>query len=127
MPSYRLAGPARRAIVDILRQSALSFGPLARERYATLFLQAMDDVAADPKRPGVVEVGALREMLGLYHLKHARRHLTAPALRVGSPRHLIVFSVAEDGVVTVLGVIHDRMLLEPALSRIIRTAADDAP
>ncbi len=68
----------------------------------------MNDVAADPKkRPSVVEVGALRETLGLYHLKHARRHVTDPALRVGSPRHLIVFSVAEDGVVTILGVIHD--------------------
>jgi toxin ParE1/3/4 len=127
VPSYRLAGPARRSIVAILRRSALSFGASARERYANLFLQAMDDVAADPRRPGVVEVGALRETLGLYHLKHARRHVTNPALKVGSPRHLIVFSVAEDGVVTILGVIHDRMLLEPALSRIIRTPADDAP
>jgi toxin ParE1/3/4 len=42
--------------------------------------------------------------------------------RVGSPRHIIVYRVAEDGLVEILGVVHDRMVLSRAARRAVRAA-----
>jgi hypothetical protein len=43
-------------------------------------------------------------------------------LRVQTPRHLVVYRVATDGVVEIVGMIHDRMLLPRAARRAIPDA-----
>jgi toxin ParE1/3/4 len=43
-----------------------------------------------------------------------------PAQRVGSPRHLVVYRVAPDGITEILGLVHDRMVLSRAARRLAR-------
>jgi hypothetical protein len=38
------------------------------------------------------------------------------------PRHLIVYRLASDGVVEILGLVHDRMVLSRAARRFVRAA-----
>jgi len=47
---------------------------------------------------------------------------TAPDIRVGNPRHIVVYRVANDGVVEIVGMAHDRMLLARAARRMRREA-----
>lgn len=56
-----------------------------------------------------------------YPLAAARR-LLPPEQRVGRPRHIVVNRVAPDGVVEMLGLVHDRMLLGRAPRRMQREA-----
>jgi toxin ParE1/3/4 len=60
MPSpiveLRIAGPARRDIANILKLSQTEFGEAAARRYATLIVQALEDILADPNRPGSMEL-----------------------------------------------------------------------
>ncbi len=97
--------PAARAdIAAALRHSRVTFGPMARARYARLIDHALSDLADDPNRPGV---RAVPGHLFTYHLRSSgRRSLRAD--RVTRPRHLIVFG--RDGVrLTVVRVLDDRM------------------
>jgi toxin ParE1/3/4 len=50
------------------------------------------------------------------------RRLSDPGLRVGQPRHIVIYRIAADGVVEVLGVAHDRMRLARAARRMWREA-----
>jgi toxin ParE1/3/4 len=122
---FRLSASAETAIDDILARSERSFGEQARERYAALFVAAMTDVADDPNRPGVKRIETSRHQLALYHIGRSREHVVDPSGRVGEPRHLIVFRQAADGVVEILGVIHERMLRGRALRSIVREIARD--
>jgi toxin ParE1/3/4 len=49
----------------------------------------------------------------VYPLRLGRR-LVSPEQRVGRPRHLVVYRVGMDGVAEILGLAHDRMLLDRA-------------
>jgi hypothetical protein len=40
---------------------------------------------------------------------------SAQEQRVGRPRHLVVYRIGRDGVVEIMGLIHDRMLLDRAV------------
>ena len=64
--------------------------------------------------------------IGLYHLRHSRGGLD-PAERVDQPRHLVVFRIGADGIVDVLGFIHERMLRDRALRRLARQAGLPEP
>ena len=125
MAEFRLSASAETAIDDILVRSERTFGELARERYAALFVAAMTDVADDLNRPGVKRIETSRHPLALYHIGRSRERVADPPGRVGEPRHLIVFRQAADGVVEILGVIHERMLRGRALRRIMREIARD--
>jgi toxin ParE1/3/4 len=50
------------------------------------------------------------------------RRLSDPGHRVGQPRHIVIYRIAADGVVEVLGVAHDRMRLAGAVRRMRREA-----
>lgn len=119
MAEYRLSRLAEQQIEDILLDSEVRFGVLARQRYAALLLKAMQDVANDPRQPTVTWPERLHRIVGVYHIRHSRRHVASPPGRVGEPRHLLVFSVAPDGVVEFLGLMHERMLRGRALRRIV--------
>jgi toxin ParE1/3/4 len=89
-------------------------------------VQAMRDVAAAPDRPGVVRVGRRRPRLLLYHARLSRsRTGGGPADRVAAPRHALVFRIGPDGVVEILGFLHDSMLRARALRRIGGRAAGE--
>jgi toxin ParE1/3/4 len=89
-------------------------------RYNLLIVAAASAVANDPERVGsraVARVPGVRA----YSLRLSRTKLV-PSDRVGVPRHLIIYRVATDGVVEILGLVHDRMVLSRAARRAIRDA-----
>ena len=116
MAEWRLAGPAEAQLVRILADSAEGWGPAGRDRYAALLLAAMQDVADDPARPGSTLIeGRLR----IYHCRHSRRRVATPPGRVRRPRHVLVYEVAADGVVDILGLFYDGIPTELVARRTI--------
>jgi|1186.fasta_scaffold152092_1 toxin ParE1/3/4 len=113
---------ARRQLDIILFESAQQFGPGAAKRYAQLLTNAMEAVGVEPDRLGASDVP------GRYGIRSFPAHLVRmavdPADRVKSPRHLVLYRVAQDGVTEILGFAHDRMILPRAARRAMR-AADD--
>jgi toxin ParE1/3/4 len=118
---YRLAATALEQIGGILDWSEEQFGAHARERYEELLLTAMQDVADTPKRANVTWMRLTRMEIGVYHIAHSRERASDPPGIVGEPRHYLVFRVGQDGVVDVLGFVHERMLLNRALRKIVRS------
>ena len=121
--AFRLTGPAEAELDDILDWSEQNFHEIGRIRYAALLVQAMQDIADDPQRYGAEWLRAAGQRVGLYHAWHSRTHTADPADRIQAPRHLIVFRIAEDGVVDILGFVHESMLRGRALNRIVRANA----
>lgn len=123
---YRLSGAAEDDIDNILDWSQSRFDDAGRRRYARLIAQAMHDVAENPQRPGAVWLTVRKGSLGLYHLRYSRRNVIDASERVQEPRHTVVFMIANDGIVNILGFLHDRMLRGRALRRML-TADDQEP
>jgi toxin ParE1/3/4 len=120
--AYRLAQAAEGQIEAILLGSARKHGMEAAARYAQLIRESMSAIAADPRRHGSIEIPRLKGVRA-YAIRVGRLKIQ-PDLRVGTPRHLLVYRVAADGVVEVLGVVHDRMLLSRAARKAVRDARD---
>jgi toxin ParE1/3/4 len=120
---FRLSGPAEAELDDILDWSERNFHEIGRMRYAALLVQAMQDIADDPQRHGIEWVQAAGLRIGLYHSWHSRTRIADPAERIQTPRHLIVYRIGDDGVVEILGFVHESMLRGRALSRIVKANA----
>ncbi len=119
--SYRLLGGAEDDIDRILLQSARQWGIDAARRYDLLIRAVFSVVGDDPALPGhqaVAKVPGVR----VYPLRLGRR-LVDPEQRVGQPRHIVVYRVAADGVVEIIGIAHDRMLLARVARRMQRKAS----
>lgn len=102
-------GPAKRQLDDILDESEEKFGLMVRERYASLVVQALEDLLDNPARPGVRHVAGRLH----YHLRHSRTRVPKERGRVSTPRHLIVARVdGEDLLVLAFG--YDGMVDELA-------------
>jgi toxin ParE1/3/4 len=115
---YRLGRTAESQIDQILLESARKFGIEAANRYHRLILATMAAIAETPLRPGsraVYRVPGVR----VFPLRLARG-LVEPEHRVVQPRHLILYRISEDGIVEVLGAVHDRMVLARTARRIRR-------
>jgi toxin ParE1/3/4 len=108
--TVELTASARANIAGVLAASVEDFGARARERYAALIAAALVDLREDPFRRGSADRAEIRPGLRAYHLRHARDRAAGAELRVGRPRHLVVYAVADERVV-VLGVLHDAMEL----------------
>jgi len=80
-------------------------------------------VAALDGDPAFVGSVAIPRLAGLraYPLRLARLRVE-PGQRVGTPRHLRIYGVAEDGVVEILGLAHDRMVRSRAARKVARAA-----
>ena len=115
--NYRLLGGAEDDIDRILLRSAREWGFEAAARYDRLIRAVFSAVAAFPALPGSQEIAGAR----VYSLRFGRRLVPAEQ-RVGRPRHLVVYRVGTDGVVEILGLAHDRMLLNRAARRMQREA-----
>lgn len=117
---WRVAGQAEDQIDKVVMDSAERHGLGAATRYNMLIFAALTAIGEHPTLPGsheVLKVPGVRS----FHLRLARR-LVEPGHRVHAPRHLVVYRLAADGVVEVLGLVHDRMLLPRAARRAQRSA-----
>ena len=117
---FRLVGAADAQIGKILEESEAEWGFEAAVRYGRLILAAMTAIGESPDLPGSRSIPRVREVRA-FHLQGARR-LVAPEHRVGTPRHLVLYRVASDGVVEVLGLAHDRQMLARAARHTRREA-----
>jgi len=118
--TYRHVGVSEDSIDAVILESARAHGLEAAGRYLHLIRTAVEAIGASPSRPGsnpVPRVPGVRS----FHLRLARS-LVPRELRVKEPRHLVVYRVAPDGVVEILGIVHDRMKLPGAVRRAQRAA-----
>jgi toxin ParE1/3/4 len=118
--TYRLLEGAEDDIDRILLRSAAEWGIPAAGRYHQLMLAVFAWVGMEPdslaSRP-VARVAGFRVL----PLRIGRR-LVDPAFRVANPRHIVVYRVAGDGMVEIVGLVHDKMLLTRAARRMRRDA-----
>lgn len=119
MSDYRLGARVAARIRALLIDGEDRFGPLARDRYAALILQAIRDVAEEPDRSSARRVPFADRKARLYHLRHSRERVPDPPGRVGDPRHILVYEIGADGIVNILGLIPDRVPMEVALPRLL--------
>jgi len=127
MAEFRLSGPAEDQIDEILVRSEEKFGVLSRERYAALLVAAMNEVATNPYGNMVTWKQLSSGKIGIFHIEHCRRRVSDPPGIVKEPRHLLIFRVAHDDVVNIIGVLHDSMLLDRAIRRVVRMNPDAEP
>ena len=101
--TYRVTGPARQQIVEILARSAFDYGERRAANYQALLEAAMEDVGADPQRPGARPV---HRMPGVwcYDIRYAKNRLSREQ-RVRDPWHTLVYCWDQDGVVAILAVV----------------------
>jgi len=116
---FRLSGPAAAELDEILDWSESNFGSEARERYNALVFEAIQNVADDPHQPNIRWHRVRTTDIGIYHIERSRDRVPADLGRVGEPRHYLILTIGPDGVVDVLGFIHDSMLLERALQKLL--------
>ncbi|KTC29409.1 plasmid stabilization protein ParE [Pseudomonas sp. ABAC61] len=109
MPQYRITNAARADIVDILRLSQTQFGDQARQRYQALILAALQALAGMPYRIGSHDRDELTPGLRSYHLIYSRQQAKHPHGTIKSPRHIVFYRVANDGVIEVVRLLHDAM------------------
>jgi toxin ParE1/3/4 len=117
---YRLAKAAEDALVSIRIESIRQWGKVVANRYDRLLDQAIEGIAENPFALGSREIPR-PPGIKVYHIKNSRHHVERED-RIGSPRHLIIYRVASDGVVEILGIIYDRMLLRRAANRLTKDA-----
>lgn len=118
--AYRLVGKAESGVTRIIVESVRQFGFDAAERYEQLLRATFTALGNTPNRPASQE---LPEVPGVRVFPlHLGRHLVDRRFRVGRPPHIVVYRVASDGVVEILGVAHDRMLLARSARRMQREA-----
>ena len=117
--AYRLTRTAEDQIDALLLDSARDHGLEAAGRYGQLILTVMAALGEEPHVIGSVGVPRLPGIRA-YPTRLARQRVE-PTRRVASPRHLVIYRLAADGVVEILGLVHDRMVLSRAARRIVRT------
>ncbi len=119
MGIYRLPAHVEARMLALLDESEQAFGAAARDRYAALLVQAMQDVADDHRRPGAQSEPQIDPRALFYHIRHSRARVDDPPGRVHRPRHILVYERAEDGVVDILGFIPDMIPAELAVRRFV--------
>jgi toxin ParE1/3/4 len=119
--TYRLLAGAEDDIDSLLLRSAGEWGVAGAERYHRLMLAVFALVGEIPDTPGSQAVAAVAGVR-VFPLRLGRRLVEAEQ-RVGNPRHVVVYRIAEDGAVEIMGLAHDRMLLTRAARRMQRGTA----
>lgn len=119
MGIYRLPQHVEDRMLSILDDSARNFGEAARDRYAALIVQAMQDVADEPYRLNTQVDPDVDPTARFYHIRNSRMRVADPPGRVDEPRHVLVYEPAEEGIVNILGFIPDVIPTKVALARFI--------
>ena len=103
--AFRISARARRDLDKILRYSLAEYGRDAADRYELLLTTAMREIGDQPlltgsrpvrRRPGVYS----------YSISHTRLRLPREQ-RVRNPAHQVVYRLADDGIVEILGIVGD--------------------
>ena len=118
--AYRLTTAAEDQIDEILLESARNHGLDAAGRYEALILAGVAGLGDEPDLPGFVEVPRLKGVRA-YPARLTRLRIE-PSRRVAAPRHLVVYRLASDGIIEILGFAHDRMVLSRAARSLVRLA-----
>src|ERR1051326_972918 len=93
MARFRLSGPARVDVAQILATSAERWGTHERRRYSITLATAMRKVAADPLGPTTRERSDLPPGIRSFHIRHARS--SEADERVSNPVHILYYRVIE--------------------------------
>lgn len=112
MTAIRLSAAAESDILGLLAYTDRHFGSIARRRYEALLVTALQDLAADPLRPGSIARPELGEAVRSYHLRHSRRRARIAEGVVQQPRHLLLYRTLWPELIGVGRVLHDAMDLE---------------
>ena len=118
--NYRLLAGAENEIDKILLRSARQWGIEAAERYDLLMRAVFGHIGNSPDTPGSQPISRIAGVR-TYPLRLGRA-LIEPDRRVVHPRHIVVYRKGTDGVVEIIGLAHDRMLLDRAARRMQREA-----
>ncbi len=118
---FRFDADALDALEEILEWSEKKFHEVGRLRYQALIVQSVRDIAADIGQNEIDWFQVRDRKVGIYHTAHSRNNIPDLLTRIQKPRHTIVFRIADDGAVVILGFIHDKMLRIPALRHIVRS------
>jgi toxin ParE1/3/4 len=122
--AVRVAEPAQRDTTAILRRSRKEFGEAGARRYATLIVQALRDIGADPERPGSKErPEVLVRGARTYHLWFSRSRVSGPIVK--SPRHFLLYRLLNERVIEVGRILHDGCDLERHLPKQFRGSVTD--
>ena len=116
--AYRLTRSAEEQLDALLLDSVRNHGLQAAGRYGQLILAIFKALGEEPDVIGSVEVPRLGGVRA-YPTRLGRRRVE-PGRRVATPRHLVVYRLASDDVVEILGLVHDRMVLSRAARRMVR-------
>lgn len=107
MGRFRLARPAQIDLANILATSAERWGAEGQQRYAAVLAAAMRQIAAEPDGPLTRKRPDLRSGIRSFHVRYARR--SGEGAKVGRPVHVLYYRVAEEGVIEIVRVLHERM------------------
>lgn len=107
MARFRLARPAQLDLGSILATSAERWGTDGQQRYAAVLADAMRQVADEPQGPLTKNRTELRSGIRSFHVRHARR--SAASAKVRRPVHVLYYRVAQQGVIEIVRVLHERM------------------
>lgn len=107
MARFRLARPAQIDLANILATSAERWGAEGWKRYAAVLVEAMRQVAAEPEGPLTRKRPDLRSGIRSFHVRHTRR--SAEGATVRKPVHVLYYRVAEEAVIEIVRVLHERM------------------
>jgi toxin ParE1/3/4 len=107
MARFRLARPAQVDLANILATSAERWGAEGRQRYAAVLTAAMRRVADQPEGPLTKKRPELRSGIRSFHVRYARR--SAEDATVRRPVHVLYYRVAQEGVIEIVRVLHERM------------------
>ena len=107
MPRFRLARPAQIDLANILATSAERWGIEGRQRYAAVLAAAMRQIADRPEGPLTKKRPELRSGLRSFHVRFTSR--SAEEATVRRPVHVLYYRVAQDGVIEIVRVLHERM------------------
>ena len=107
MARFRLARPAQIDLANILATSAERWGTDGRQKYAAVLAEAMRQVAGEPDGPLTRRRPDLRSGIRSFHVRNARR--SVEGAKVGRPVHVLFYRVAQEGVVEIVRVLHEKM------------------
>lgn len=107
MARFRLARPAQTDLANILSISAERWGLEGQQRYAAVLAAAMRQVADEPEGPLTRKRPDLRSGIRSFHVRYARR--SAEVATVRRPVHVLYYRVAQEGVIEIVRVLHERM------------------
>src|SRR5262245_45697173 len=106
MPRFRLARPALIDLASILATSAERWRAEGRQRYASVLVVAMRQVAVDPDGPLTTKRPDLRSGIRSFHVRHARR--PGKGAKVRRPVHVLYDRVTAESVIGIVRVLHEK-------------------